>query len=82
MNFKDFLKNKIRELRKEKGETQIQTAQAIGVSPRYYQNLELGENLPGLECFIAWRTTSASPWTTWLVSLRSGAHHKAACRRF
>lgn len=53
MNFKDFLKNKIRELRKEKGETQIQTAQAIGVSPRYYQNLELGENLPGLECFIA-----------------------------
>lgn len=53
MNFRDFLKNKIRELRKEKGETQIQTAQAIGVSPRYYQNLELGENLPGLECFIA-----------------------------
>lgn len=53
MNFRDFLKTKIRELRKEKGETQIQTAQAIGVSPRYYQNLELGENLPGLECFIA-----------------------------
>lgn len=53
MDFKDFLKNRIRELRKKAGETQVQTAKAIGVSPRYYQNLELGENLPGLECFIA-----------------------------
>lgn len=53
MDFKDFLKNRIRELRKQAGETQVQTAKAIGVSPRYYQNLELGENLPGLECFIA-----------------------------
>ena len=53
MDFRDFLKNRIRELRKEMGETQLQVAQAIGVSPRYYQNRELGENLPGLECFIA-----------------------------
>ena len=53
MDFRDFLKNRIRELRKEVGETQVETARAIGVSPRYYQNLELGENLPGLECFIA-----------------------------
>ena len=53
MDFKDFLKNRIRELRKKAGETQVQTAKAVGVSPRYYQNLELGENWPGLECFIA-----------------------------
>ena len=53
MDFRDFLKNRIRELRKQAGETQVQIAEAIGVSPRYYQNLELGENLPGLECFIA-----------------------------
>ena len=53
MDFRDFLKNQIRDLRKETGETQVETARAIGVSTRYYQNLELGENLPGLECFIA-----------------------------
>lgn len=53
MNYRDFFKNKIRQLRKENGETQVQVAQAIGVSPRYYQNLELGENLPGLECFFS-----------------------------
>lgn len=53
MDFRDFFKNRIRTLRKELGETQVQTAKAVGVSGRYYQNLELGENLPGLECFIA-----------------------------
>lgn len=53
MNSKIFFKNRIRALRKAAGETQIQVAQSIGVSPRYYQNLELGENLPGFECLIA-----------------------------
>jgi len=53
MNTRDLFKNRIRELRKGTGETQVQAAQAIGVSPRYYQNLELGENLPGFECFTA-----------------------------
>ena len=50
MDFRAFFKNRLRELRKEVGETQGQVALAIGVSPRFYQNLELGENLPGLEC--------------------------------
>ena len=53
MDFRDFFKTRIRTLRKEIGETQVQVAKAIGVSGRYYQNLELGENLPGIECFIA-----------------------------
>lgn len=53
MDFRDFFKTRIRALRKEIGETQVQVAKAIGVSGRYYQNLELGENLPGIECFIA-----------------------------
>ena len=53
MDFRDFFKTRIRALRKETGETQVQVAKAIGVSGRYYQNLELGENLPGIECFIA-----------------------------
>ena len=53
MDFKDFFKAKIRVLRGECGETQMQVAKAIGVSVRYYQNLELGENMPGIERFIA-----------------------------
>ena len=53
MDFRDFFRARIRALRKELGETQVQVAKAVGVSSRYYQNLELGENLPGIECFIA-----------------------------
>ena len=53
MDFKDFFRARIRALRKELGETQVQVAKAVGVSSRYYQNLELGENLPGIECFNA-----------------------------
>ena len=53
MDFRDFFKTRIRALRKGIGETQVQVARAIGVSSRYYQNLESGENLPGIECFIA-----------------------------
>ena len=53
MDFRTFFKNRLRQLRKECGETQLQAAKALGVSPRYYQNLELGENLPGLELFFA-----------------------------
>ncbi len=53
MNYRDFFRVRIRALRKELGETQVQVAKAIDVSSRYYQNLESGENLPGIECFIA-----------------------------
>ena len=48
MDFRDFFKTRIRALRKETGETQVQVSKAIGVSDRYYQNLESGENLPGI----------------------------------
>ena len=53
MDFKNFFKNQLRKLRKEAGETQVQAAKAIGLSSRFYQSLELGENLPNLENFIA-----------------------------
>ena len=53
MDFREFFRIRIRALRKELQETQVQLAKAIGVSVRYYQNLESGENLPGIECFIA-----------------------------
>ena len=44
---------RIKELRKEKKETQVQVAAAVGVSEQYYQKLEYGENLPGIE--NAWK---------------------------
>ena len=53
MDYRAFFKTKLRALRSSTGETQAQVARAIGVSTRYYQNLELGENLPGLEHFFA-----------------------------
>ena len=43
----------IAELRKEKGETQVQVAEAIGIAERHYQRFEGGVNLPNLE--NAWK---------------------------
>lgn len=40
---------RLKELRREKGETQVQVAAAVGVTEQYYQKLEYGENLPGIE---------------------------------
>lgn len=40
---------RLRELRKEAEETQIQVAAAVGITEQYYQKLEGGVNLPGLE---------------------------------
>ena len=37
---------RLRELRKEKKETQVQTAKAIEITDRQYQRFEAGENLP------------------------------------
>jgi len=47
------LKEQLRKLRKEHGETQKQVAAAIGIGERPYQYLESGEHLPSLETFIA-----------------------------
>ena len=40
-------------LRKERKETQLQVAQAIGMGDRHYQRIENDEGLPGLEIFCA-----------------------------
>ncbi len=47
------LKERLRELRKESGETQKQVATAIGIGERPYQYLESGEHRPSLDTFIA-----------------------------
>ena len=49
MEFKD----RVRQLRKGKKETQAQVAAAIGIQARHYQRFELGENLPSYANLIA-----------------------------
>lgn len=44
---------RLRALRKERKETQLQVAEAIDTATRHYQRFELGEALPGLEIFYA-----------------------------
>ena len=43
---------RMRELRKERKETQRQVADAIGVTDRQYQRFETGVNLPGFENLV------------------------------
>lgn len=44
---------RVRALRKERGETQAQTAAAMGLVDRHYQRFELGTNLPSFQNIIA-----------------------------
>ena len=43
------LHERLRALRKEKKETQVQIAAAIGITEQHYQRLERGASLPNLE---------------------------------
>ena len=47
------LQERLRQLRKERKETQAQVAQAVGMGIRHYQRVEAGDGLPGLEIFCA-----------------------------
>ena len=44
-----ILKERIRELRKEECETQVQVAEALGIAEQHYQKYERGASLPNLE---------------------------------
>ena len=48
-----ILHERMRALRKERGETQVQVAQAVGITDRQYQRFETGVNLSGYESFVA-----------------------------
>ena len=48
-----LLKERLRDLRKEKKETQVQVAEAIGIVEQHYQKFEGGVNPPNLE--NAWK---------------------------
>lgn len=41
------------ELRKEKNQTQVQVAQAVGITDRQYQRFEAGTHRPGFDNFCA-----------------------------
>ena len=43
--------SRLKALRKERRETQLQVAQAVGMGDRHYQRVENDEGLPGLEIF-------------------------------
>ena len=45
--------SRLKALRKERKETQLQVAQAVGMGDRHYQRIENDEGLPGLEIFCA-----------------------------
>ena len=52
MEIRGTLKDRLRSLRAERGETQAQIAQDLGISFQHYQKFERGENLPSLEKFM------------------------------
>lgn len=45
--------SRLKALRKERRETQLQVAQAVCMGDRHYQRVENDEGLPGLEIFSA-----------------------------
>ena len=50
---KDFFKARLRQLRKERGETQVQVSEATGIGERHYQKFEAGDNFPNVENLCA-----------------------------
>ncbi len=44
---------RLRTFRKEKKETQVQVAEAVGMTTRQYQSLEAGTSLPGFQNLLA-----------------------------
>ena len=50
---KDFFKERLRQLRKERGETQAQVGGATGIGEWHYQKFEAGDNFPNVENLCA-----------------------------
>ena len=44
---------RIKELRKERKESQVKVAEAVGITPRQYQGFEAGEQKPGFDNLCA-----------------------------
>ena len=63
---------KLRSLRKERGETQAQVATAIGIGERHYQKFESGNNLPSFHNLCALADHFTCPWTIWRAGRTGG----------
>lgn len=52
---KDFFKERLRQLRTERGETQVQVGETTGLGARHYQEFERGSYFPSAEslCLLA-----------------------------
>lgn len=53
LGYQEIFRERLRTLRKERGETQAQVAAQIGLAERHYQRFEAGVNLPGFENLCA-----------------------------
>lgn len=53
MDFREIMKKRLRELRQERGESQQQVADGLGIPRQHYQKFESGAVLPGLEKSLA-----------------------------
>lgn len=53
MDLRNFFGGHLRELREQRGQTQQQVADGLGIPRRHYQKFEYGDILPSLETFIA-----------------------------
>ena len=69
MEFRD----RLYQLRRGRGISQEELANAVGVSRQAVQKWEAGSSTPDLDTCPPWRSTSASPWTTWCGSGAGGA---------
>lgn len=47
------LQERIKALRKERNESQVKVAEAVGITPRQYQRFEAGEQKPGFDNLCA-----------------------------
>ena len=56
---------RLKELRTEKGLTQVQAAEAISIAYRNYQRLEADGNLPNFSNFVRSPTCLRFRWTIW-----------------
>lgn len=56
------IKERLRQLRTERNETQEAVAEVIGVSEQHYKTFEYGKHL---KTSVLWPTTLASVWIIW-----------------
>lgn len=61
----------LREIRKEKGKTQEQIARLLGISLRYYQDIETGRSVPNINIGLKLaKILQVDPFLLWLYDYK------------